>query len=127
MIEGVLVKYLRSVTALSVHAVRAPQSESLPYTLVTEVSASEVSSMSGPSGLVYPRVQVDCYAYSQCEASEAAAEVKRQLDGFRGDMVGTKVQGCHWVDRRSLDEPTTASDDRAVFRVMQQFIVWYEE
>ena len=76
-----------------VHALSAPEAAVPPFAVYQRVGGQGVASLSGPSGLAQPRIQVTVYAVTYLEAKEIANAVRMRLDGFRGSVAGVRVGG----------------------------------
>ena len=96
--------YVRDALDLPVTAIRPstrPMSPSLDYLMV---SGSTVPTHSGPAGLVTSRVQWDVWTGNAADADRIAGDLRRLLDGFRGQMGDTDIGSIFFEGDRDLDE-----------------------
>lgn len=105
-----------------VYSLVLPQGQKLPSIVYSKISNIGDHHMQGPSGLARPRMQIDCYALTQDAAVELAQMVKERMDGFQGDMDTVNVLGVFFdLDRDLYDDPS------GLFRVSQDYLVWFRE
>jgi len=97
------------------------QNFSLPAIVYRKVSASRVHDLSGPTGRVDARFQIDLYSESSVELADLSDKVRVALDGFKGTL-GTRanVGGIHLVSENDLFE---AGDE--IFRKSHDYMVFY--
>ena len=113
-----------------IYAVQLPQGQTQASLVYHRISNRGDHHMEGPSGLSSPRIQIDAWAADQDAADELARFVKTRLDGFRGEMEWGSgsppdkvvVQGVFFDSERN-DFHT----DAALFRVSQDYMIWFEE
>lgn len=113
----------------------APQAAALPYITYTVIDSPQYYHLTGPSGLVTARVQIDCWAsgatgyataWSVAEAvRNAVGSGTTELDGYRGTTSSVFIQKCALVDRRDLMEPPIHADEKPVRRVSLDFLINY--
>ena len=84
-----------------------PQQAQLPAMTYVQVSGAGEYSQSGPSRLVHPRYQIDCWGDGYLAASTLAEEVKQAVDGYRGMMGGFEVGVTFIEDERDNFDPET--------------------
>jgi hypothetical protein len=101
-----------------------PQSPTYPAIVIQRISTPRERTLSGPSGLASPRIQVGCYADSGIAGKQLAAIVRGEFDGFRGKLSagGTMVDECSVLDERSLYD-----DDVEKFVTQLDFEIWHQE
>lgn len=139
-IEQGLVTYLLAragVTALvaaRIYPEIVPQAEkgedNYPAITYQVISEPNVRSLSGASGLAYPRIQINCWSrrYSVTKALRNA--VRDALDGYRGSMGDVTVHECSKESERTLTDelPATAGVRAArVYGRSMDFEIWYQE
>ncbi|HKQ02637.1 MAG TPA: DUF3168 domain-containing protein [Actinomycetes bacterium] len=98
-----------------------PQDVKLPAITYKRISETEVRSQDGPSGLVRPRFQLDCWAKTYAEADAVAAAVRDRMDGLRNDDGGN-LQGVFADTSRDLYDPALRLQGRS-----RDFLFWNEE
>lgn len=101
---------------------RLPQGPAFPAIVYQRVDTRRGHDMSGPDGLPRPRVQITTWAGSVQAATDAAALVRKRLDGFRGAWGGVTVGSCLCVGERDIDDPETAR-----VGVIQDYMIQHEE
>lgn len=75
------------------------------------ISSPPDYTMSGPSGLVQSRVQIDCRAATKPEAKAAANAVMAKLSGYRGRLANTIFGGVFKLSERSRHEKPSGSEE----------------
>lgn len=93
-----------------------------PALVYSRVSTSREHSMSGPSGLAHPRIQIECYAETHAGARSLADAVRALLDGFAGTIGSTVIQGIILLDDRDM-----FGEQTPVYRTDLDFEIWYTE
>ena len=119
-----------SIANARVYPVTLQQGISQPSIVYHRISGQGDHHMEGPSGLAQARVQIDSWAKRHDQAVALANLIKARIDGA-ADVVlfgsnsptdDITVQGIFF------DSVREDRDDGAdMFRVSQDFIVWYEE
>lgn len=61
-----------------------PQGKPHPYVVLHRIGGAEGYTLKGPDGLQQGRVQVDCYAPSEADATKVSRVVIAALGGYRG-------------------------------------------
>lgn len=97
--------------------------------LVYTVSRERAVSFSGTNNLVSASVQLDSYARTYAEALTLAAAVRTALVDFSGTWTSTaSPQGVTKVQRVFIRNEIELTDpEPGLYRVMQEYQVWYEE
>lgn len=105
-----------------VYSLILPQGQKQASIVYSKISGIGDHHMQGPSGLARPRMQVDSWAVDQDEANALARLVKGRLDGFVGQMDTVTVLGTFFdLDHENYD------DNVGMFRVSQDYFVWFSE
>lgn len=94
----------------------------LPYVTITRVSKQRVRTLTGATGLVTSRFQIDCWAGTQAEADAIADVVYDRVNDYTGDQI----QESYVEEQQDVPEPSRASGS-PVFRQSLDLIVWFEE
>lgn len=110
---------------------RAPQTERNDYVVYNRVSSLTDYVMTGPSGLVRVRFQIDCWSTVSANASRIADLVKDKLSGFKGEVLwgesspeeAVKINGI-FADTLERDSYDPELDMYAMGR---DYLVWYQE
>jgi Protein of unknown function (DUF3168) len=101
-----------------------PQGVPLPAITYQRISTTRVDPLGEPNFLADGRLQIDCWAASYGAVKDLADAVRRRLNGFaeakgpRPRLAGIRALPSH------LDDYET---DTEVYRVSQDFSVWFEE
>lgn len=106
---------------------RAPQSPTMPYVVITEISATRFPTTKFAGGIVQKRVQVDCYASNTTAMRTLAEYVREALDGFSGTMGTTVVRSCHLDGETEQYEPPTDGSSGGKCRKIQEYVVFHTE
>lgn len=126
--DGFLVYALRAEAAVTsmvgqrIFPITVPQDATLPAIAYQRVDSPRDMAHDGPSGLVWPRVQVTCIAARYETAKLLAREVRRALNGVQGTINGVAVGGVFVED--DLDGHGEASD---VWTVRMDVIIYHTE
>lgn len=111
-----------TVTKARVYPLVLPQNPTFPALTHQRVSGVRELTHDGPDGVVWCRLQIDTWASSFVSATQLADAVRRVLDGFRGLAGEVTVQRAELLADRHLHEA-----DLNLYRVSQDFGIWYEE
>jgi hypothetical protein len=112
-----------------IYPVILPQGERNPSIVYNRITAQGDHHMTGPSGLAMVRMQIDAWAAKQDDADALARAIKARIDGFRG-VMGDGVQDVTPVTVQGVFFDSARDDyhaDAEMFRVSQDFRVWYAE
>lgn len=124
-IAPVTVPSIPQLVGARVHWVRSPQASAAPRVVLYRISGLRHMSLSGPSGIVDSRVQVDCIGASYASAKAVARAVEARLSGYSGITGGTDFQGCFLIGERDDFEDTDTPDK--LFRTSLDFNIWHKE
>lgn len=81
--------------------------------------------MQGASGLEQRRVQVDCWSMTLAESVAIADAIAGLIDGFRGTVGATQLQGAFVVNRSEERDPAIGAPAQRYARVRVDLLVWY--
>ena len=85
--EAILTALLASVAGGKRYRVRAPQTATRPFVVLTRVDGMSNYHMRGPSGYVESRVQIDVYGDTFTSTKAVADAVKATLSGYSGGPI----------------------------------------
>lgn len=105
-----------------VYPTNLAQGQREPSIVFTLVSEQTIRASLRSTGLVFARVQVDCWAATHAAAASLALLVKERLDGYRGQMGGAVVQGI-FSEAASYNYDAAAT----LYRVSRDYFIDYEE
>ncbi len=115
-IEQALKEYLTGYAGLAaivagrVYALITPDKPAKPYVVFQRISTPREHSQSGPSALVQPRFQIDCWGDSYETCKQAIDQVRFALDGYKGVMGVTYPVTVYDAfcegDKDTYDHPT---------------------
>lgn len=77
------------------------------YLSLYRISAPRDYAMSGPTGYVMSRFQIDVFADQFSEARDATAAAIAALSGHRGTTAGTRIMGIFVDDERDFSSERT--------------------
>lgn len=105
---------------------RAPQGVDAPFVVYERISGLRTHSHSGASGLADVRVEVRSWARTYLEAKTLADLIRKDLDGFSGEVT---VRGVVWDVNSILlsDERDLYDDELKLFGVSTDYRVWHNE
>ena len=105
-----------------IYPMKLPQGPTMPAITYSRVSGPRVETITGPSGLAHPRVQVDSWASTYAGVKALATAVRKALDGYRGTIASVRVGGIIMDGELDLYEPGVEE-----YRVTQDYVVWHDE
>ena len=105
-----------------IYPMKLPQGPTMPAITYSRISGPRIETMAGPSGMAFPRVQVDSWASTYAGVKALADAVRKALDGYRGTIVSIRVGGIIMDGELDLYEPGVEE-----YRVTQDYIVWHDE
>jgi len=134
-IEQALWQYVTESAAMSAligtrfYPVILPDVPTYPAGTYERISTPRVWKLDGPSGLAYPRFQINWWIDDQIPgasgyaAVSALAETARKvLDGYTGLMGTVRVLGVQLINERDDYEPKIH-----VRRRSQDYVIWHPE
>lgn len=93
-----------SIVGVRIFPVKMPQGETGDSVVLNEVSGSGDHVMAGASGLATCRMQVASWSRTADGAHSLHLVVKDAIDGYRGPMGDTDVQGVFVDSWRDVDD-----------------------
>jgi len=130
MIEDDLCTYLKDDVTISsyvgtrIYPVRMPQNVVYPAITYQIIGSTRFLTLSGPVSLVEGRYQIDIWSNGYGETKNIAKGIRDALQGFKGLMGTTKVQG---ILQDINSEQDFYEDDTDLNRLTNDFIIYYEE
>lgn len=109
-----------------IYPVRLPQGIKLASIVYARISGQGDYVMTGPSGLVRPRYQLDSWAPTIDAASTLADLIKGALDGFTG-AIGTGANAVEVQGVFIADEREDYDDIAQMYCVSRDFFIHHEE
>jgi len=99
----------------------------VPAVTYQQISGVRDQTLSGPSGCVECRFQINCWAKSYKEADQLAEAVRGALDGYSGTKQDVIIQVIHLIDEADL--PVIAADNAELNRHCKRldFQIWHYE
>lgn len=124
VIEQALVSYVASGLGHSrVYPSRVPENPTYPTVTYQRFVTERIYSHGGPSGLAYPRFQIDSYADTYAVAKQSANAIRTLLDGYKGTMAsGVYVSSCMSKNDRDFFDSITM-----IWRVSTDYIIGHQE
>jgi hypothetical protein len=114
------------LVSMAVHWRLAPQSASVPFVNLSVISGERDYHMTGPSGLVNSRVQVDCWSDKYSTAKALARAVETAVSGFSGAM-GSITFNSIMIDAERDDDFPATGDTGTRFRVSLDLNIWHSK
>lgn len=103
-----------------------PREAQLPSIALHRIDGVRDYTMAAPSGLVTARVQVDCWAATNKEASAISDAVRGALSGLRDTVGGVDFQGVFLELEIDYSEESAAPDE-LLHRVSSDYLIWHSE
>lgn len=123
-----------AITALvgtRIYPVEVPEGdEYFPAITYAVLSCPRINSLTGPSGLAHPRVQLHCWArnpggYLAADALREA--VRTAMNGFRGTWGALEIDHCTLLDEGDLFEPAAGIEAQKTYGARMDFEIWHKE
>lgn len=134
-IESALYSYLSTKSTITdevgtrIYPHPAPNDADYPFITYSVTSENTQHDMTGASGLANVQVQLDAWAETVADRSDASEAIRNALDGFTGNM-GTEnlnIRTCFLVDRSTLQESDPEGRQQPIFRASMDFTIWHVE
>ena len=102
---------ISAVVGTRVFVSRAPQTASLPYILITQMSSDEYNTMDGTTGLRSVDFDIDCKSDRSVEADTLGTIVRDFIKDYTG-AAGSQTVGAVHLNSESTEyeTPTDGSD-----------------
>lgn len=136
-IEESIVKLLSDDSDLNVKvgdrifAIFVPEGAEIPALTYNEIDGVRDNVMSGASGLVQARFQINCWAKKYSEAREVADLVRDALspkdDDYPKVVLGTTVQAVMLLSENDVPAIHSDNEEKSGFGKMLDFSVWFLE
>lgn len=111
-----------ALVATRIYPLLVPQDATLPALAYQRISGPRDHSHSGPSGLVFARMQLTYVAASYDGAKSLGEAVRAALDGFSGTMGQVTVDACLMDNER---DDWAVAFEKPVVR--HDYLIWYQE
>lgn len=106
---------LTAIVGNRIRPVDRPQTDTLPSITIQRIDGIREYLLSGPSGLVSSRVQIDCWGKTYTQSKITARAVALALSGIKDPF-----QGCFLVDETDSSED---AEPNRIFRTRLDFQV----
>lgn len=116
---------LTALVATRVYPRQLPQNPTYPAVTYERISADRQSAMGSDSGLVSGRWQVSSWGKTYTDARDAAEQVRKALQRYRGTLSGTVIQDIFIESENDL--PAELVDGETIYQIASDFIVWFVE
>jgi len=103
------------------------QLDGLPAITYQVISGIRGHDMSGPSGLVEGRIQINCFATTPLASLQLAAVVRAALSGLSGSPAGVRIECMLLEDQSDLPSIEPENEEMNVYAQMMDFYVLYKE
>ncbi len=105
----------------------APQEATLPYVVYDRISTPRVRSLDGTSDLAHPRHQITSWATTYAGAKALATAVRNALDDYSGAVGAETIDDAYIDDEGDVANLSPGVDERRMFGVRQDFVIWHRE
>lgn len=132
-----LVAYLKTKTAITdlvgsggsarISPAKINQGDGFPAIRFVITGGESHESLTGAVGNRQPNLQIDCYATTRLAATNLGEQVRLVLQGYRGTMGSTFINGITLENRFELYEPTVDGSDNGKHREVLVFNVVHDE
>ena len=104
-----------------------PQGAAMPAITYQQISGMRDDVMTGPTGLVESRFQINCWAETYKETRILSNAVENVFDGFDGTANNVVIQCIHLVDEGDMPQISPGADVLKRYGKRLDFIVWFKE
>jgi len=116
-----------TTAASRIHPKVLPQGVTLPAITYQRLSTPRVNSHDGPSGLAFPRFQINTWAETYAAAKTLADEIRAALDGTTGVWDSVVVQRCELEDEGDLQPVAIEGVSRRRHGIRQDYVIAHQE
>jgi hypothetical protein len=118
---------VKNLVSTRVYPIVRREGSSLPAIVYQQITGARDHVMSGPSGFVSSRFQINCWADTYAGADELADAVRIAFDGYDGTKENVVIQCIHVIDEG--DMPVISPDNEALnFHGKRlDIMVWFDE
>lgn len=109
-----------------IYSSRMPTGTALEAIRLAETGQSHDHLMGADSGVIAERVQVDSYGNTVAEAKALGAAVKAALNRQSGTIGTITVQDIAIENEMDMYEEDASQEGSRVYRVMQEYTVYWE-
>lgn len=102
-----------------------PDASALPSISLWTMASNPDYTMDGANGLERRRVQVDCWALTLAEAKALDGAIAALVDGYRGTVGSTDLQGSFIVNRSEDRDPAIGAPAQRYARARLDLLVWF--
>lgn len=138
LVEEALIAQLATkagVTALvrsRIYPGMIPAKAALPAIRYQKVSGPREQTLTGPAGLSYPRLQLDCLARTKAAAAGLAEAIRNALDGemqtwWGGEETGVWIEYVELADEGEVYDDATDTDEAQLFGHRLDLIIAHRE
>jgi hypothetical protein len=99
----------------------------LPAIVYQQISGVRDQMLSGPSGFVEARFQINCWAETYEGADELAEAVRGALDGYNGTKESVVIQCVHLLDEGDMPSLIADNESFNFHGKRLDFMVWFDE
>ncbi len=99
-----------------------PQNPTYPLILYYHISGTTDNHLRGSSGMARVRYQIESWAKTYAAAQTLAAAVRVALNNYSGTVNTVRIGSCLIESERDIYEETVSCN-----RVIQDFVVWFDE
>jgi len=92
-----------------------PAKDNLPAITYQQISGPRDHVMSGPTGLVDARFQINCWSKTYKESEELANAVRTTLDGYADTVLGTEIQVVMLLDEGDVPSIKAENEELSSF------------
>lgn len=114
---------VNALVGVNIYWVKADDVVSKPYVILNRISGVRDTTMSGASGLVSSRVQVDCWADYYLDAKKVARAIEGALSGRRFRQGNTEFRGFFLVAERDGYDHSDTPDK--LHGTSLDFTIWH--
>ncbi len=98
-----------------------------PAIRITNVSSPSEHDLSGPSGIVQKRIQLDIFSPDPGDVETLAEKVRLAMYGYPGPKGDENVRSVRLDNASSSNEKIDNASEDIRFRVRQDWLVWHTE
>lgn len=117
----------QALVAARIYPSLLPQDPTLPAITYQRITTGRVRSLSGLSGLAFPRLQLNCWATTPEGARAIAAAVRADLDNIGETVGGVTLKDGITEDEGDMIAGAGDMPGQRMFGVRVDMTIWHEE
>lgn len=116
-----------AIVGTRIYPATSPQGVTSPRIVYERISTMRVHSMAGATGLVRPRIALDCFGDGYAGSKALGDAVRLALDGYKGIAGEDRIYGVFLDSQSDVLDTQGAGDVVLAQYVSLEFLIWCKE